>query len=159
MVVIGLVVIGEVSGCGEWVGPAASLAVLSTHQPPVALPIHTHPATHSPTPPHPPALVLQRRRLPQGPALPHAPCPSSAPCTPPSPSFCSADDFHKILTEPESNMIKQQQALLSTENVELIFTGGWGWGGWLARGKLVCGGAVVVGSGCNRFGGPRVWRR
>ncbi|KAL4448003.1 hypothetical protein ABPG75_005222 [Micractinium tetrahymenae] len=34
----------------------------------------------------------------------------------------TADDFHKILTEPESNMIKQQQALLATENVELIFT-------------------------------------
>lgn len=34
----------------------------------------------------------------------------------------TADDFHKILTEPESNMIRQQQALLSTENVELIFT-------------------------------------
>ncbi|KAI3438396.1 hypothetical protein D9Q98_000828 [Chlorella vulgaris] len=34
----------------------------------------------------------------------------------------TAGDFYKILTEPESNMIKQQQALLSTENVELIFT-------------------------------------
>lgn len=36
----------------------------------------------------------------------------------------SADDFHRILTEPEHSMIKQQQALMSTENVELIFTGG-----------------------------------
>ncbi|EFN57346.1 hypothetical protein CHLNCDRAFT_56057 [Chlorella variabilis] len=34
----------------------------------------------------------------------------------------TAEDFYKILTEPESNMIKQQQALLTTENVELIFT-------------------------------------
>jgi ATP-dependent HslUV protease ATP-binding subunit HslU len=42
---------------------------------------------------------------------------------PPAPCACSADDFYKILTEPESNMIKQQQALLGTENVELIFTG------------------------------------
>ena len=44
-------------------------------------------------------------------------------------SPCSAEDFYKILTEPESNMIKQQQALLGTENVELIFTGGRGGGG------------------------------
>jgi ATP-dependent HslUV protease ATP-binding subunit HslU len=32
------------------------------------------------------------------------------------------EDFYKILTEPEANMITQQQALLATENVELIFT-------------------------------------
>ncbi|KAI7835952.1 hypothetical protein COHA_010151 [Chlorella ohadii] len=34
----------------------------------------------------------------------------------------TADDFYKILTEPESNMVKQQQALMATENVNLIFT-------------------------------------
>jgi ATP-dependent HslUV protease ATP-binding subunit HslU len=34
----------------------------------------------------------------------------------------SQDDFYRILTEPENNMIKQQQALLSTENVSLHFT-------------------------------------
>lgn len=32
------------------------------------------------------------------------------------------EDFYKILTEPEANMITQQQALLATENVELHFT-------------------------------------
>lgn len=31
-------------------------------------------------------------------------------------------DFYKILTEPEANMIKQQQALLATEDVQLHFT-------------------------------------
>lgn len=34
----------------------------------------------------------------------------------------TADDFYRILTEPECNMIRQQQALLATENVELHFT-------------------------------------
>lgn len=34
----------------------------------------------------------------------------------------SQDDFYRILTEPENNMIKQQQALLGTENVQLHFT-------------------------------------
>ncbi|GAB4824107.1 hypothetical protein N2152v2_011153 [Parachlorella kessleri] len=32
------------------------------------------------------------------------------------------DDFYKILTEPETNMLRQQQALLATENVDLHFT-------------------------------------
>ena len=32
------------------------------------------------------------------------------------------EDFYRILTEPEANMILQQQALLSTENVDLHFT-------------------------------------
>ena len=32
------------------------------------------------------------------------------------------DDFYKILTEPEANMIKQQQALLATEKLDLHFT-------------------------------------
>lgn len=56
-----------------------------------------------------------------------APMPAGHPTrrsAPPPTHAHSADDFHKILTEPESNMIKQQQALLATENVELIFTGG-----------------------------------
>ena len=34
----------------------------------------------------------------------------------------SAKDFFRILTEPEHNMIRQQQALLATEGVELSFT-------------------------------------
>ncbi|KAK9917368.1 hypothetical protein WJX75_003610 [Coccomyxa subellipsoidea] len=34
----------------------------------------------------------------------------------------TANDFFRILTEPEHNMIKQQQALIATEGVELIFT-------------------------------------
>ncbi|CAL5229202.1 g12484 [Coccomyxa viridis] len=34
----------------------------------------------------------------------------------------SAKDFFRILTEPEHNMIKQQQALIATEGVDLIFT-------------------------------------
>ena len=52
----------------------------------------------------------------------------------------SADDFYKILTEPESNMIKQQQALLGTEDVELHFTGARreGWGGGAAGGCCAC---------------------
>lgn len=34
----------------------------------------------------------------------------------------TADDFVKILTEPKNSLIKQYQALLSTENVEVKFT-------------------------------------
>jgi ATP-dependent HslUV protease ATP-binding subunit HslU len=34
----------------------------------------------------------------------------------------SEDDMYRILTEPESNLIKQQQALLKTEDVDLVFT-------------------------------------
>ncbi|KAK9861192.1 hypothetical protein WJX84_003020 [Apatococcus fuscideae] len=34
----------------------------------------------------------------------------------------TAGDFYRILTEPENNMIKQQQALLTTEGVDLNFT-------------------------------------
>lgn len=36
--------------------------------------------------------------------------------------WCRAKDFFRILTEPEHNMIRQQQALLATEGVELSFT-------------------------------------
>jgi ATP-dependent HslUV protease ATP-binding subunit HslU len=32
------------------------------------------------------------------------------------------DDFRRILTEPEANLIRQQQALLATEGVTLTFT-------------------------------------
>ncbi len=32
------------------------------------------------------------------------------------------DDFRRILTEPEANLIRQQQALLATENIALSFT-------------------------------------
>lgn len=32
------------------------------------------------------------------------------------------DDFRRILTEPEANLIRQNQALLATEGVELVFT-------------------------------------
>ena len=32
------------------------------------------------------------------------------------------DDFRRILTEPEANLIRQNQALLAAENVELVFT-------------------------------------
>ena len=32
------------------------------------------------------------------------------------------DDFRRILTEPEANLIVQQQALMATEGVELVFT-------------------------------------
>ena len=35
---------------------------------------------------------------------------------------CRAKDFFRILTEPEHNMIRQQQALMATEGVELGFT-------------------------------------
>src|SRR5699024_7386578 len=34
----------------------------------------------------------------------------------------TADDFVKILTEPKNSLIKQYQALLSTENVDVKFT-------------------------------------
>ena len=34
----------------------------------------------------------------------------------------SRDDLRRILTEPEANLIRQQQALLATENVTLTFT-------------------------------------
>ncbi|KAK9841421.1 hypothetical protein WJX74_005431 [Apatococcus lobatus] len=34
----------------------------------------------------------------------------------------TAGDFYRILTEPENNMIKQQQALLTTEGVDLNFS-------------------------------------
>lgn len=36
--------------------------------------------------------------------------------------ICRKEDFYKILTEPEGNMIKQQQALLATESIQLHFT-------------------------------------
>ena len=36
----------------------------------------------------------------------------------------TADDFYRILTEPEANMLSQQRALLATEGVELRFTDG-----------------------------------
>src|SRR6201999_3255717 len=32
------------------------------------------------------------------------------------------DDLRRILTEPEANLIRQQQALLATENITLVFT-------------------------------------
>ena len=32
------------------------------------------------------------------------------------------DDFRRILTEPEANLIRQHQALMATEGVELVFT-------------------------------------
>jgi ATP-dependent HslUV protease ATP-binding subunit HslU len=32
------------------------------------------------------------------------------------------EDFRRILTEPEANLIRQHQALMKTENVELLFT-------------------------------------
>ena len=37
---------------------------------------------------------------------------------------CRADDFYRILTEPEHNMLKQHTALLATEGVDLDFTEG-----------------------------------
>ena len=37
-------------------------------------------------------------------------------------NLCRAGDFYRILTEPENNMIKQQQALLTTEGVDLNFS-------------------------------------
>lgn len=36
----------------------------------------------------------------------------------------TADDFYRILTEPKHNMIKQQQVLLATEGIDLVFTDG-----------------------------------
>ncbi len=35
-----------------------------------------------------------------------------------------ADDMYRILTEPDTNMVKQHQALLATEGVDLEFTEG-----------------------------------
>lgn len=35
--------------------------------------------------------------------------------------LCRADDFYRILTEPEFNMITQQIELLRTEGIELVF--------------------------------------
>lgn len=32
------------------------------------------------------------------------------------------EDFHRILTEPEANLVSQNQALLATEGVDLVFT-------------------------------------
>lgn len=34
----------------------------------------------------------------------------------------TGEDFYRILTEPEANMVKQQVALMKAENVDLIFT-------------------------------------
>ncbi|KAG2439719.1 hypothetical protein HYH02_010598 [Chlamydomonas schloesseri] len=36
----------------------------------------------------------------------------------------TAADFHRILTEPDNNMLRQQQELLATEGVRLVFTDG-----------------------------------
>ena len=35
---------------------------------------------------------------------------------------CRSHDFYRILTEPETNMIRQQQALMQTEGVQMEFT-------------------------------------
>ena len=35
---------------------------------------------------------------------------------------CRSHDFYRILTEPETNMIRQQQALMQTEGVHMEFT-------------------------------------
>lgn len=35
---------------------------------------------------------------------------------------CRSHDFYRILTEPETNMIRQQQALMATEGVQMEFT-------------------------------------
>lgn len=35
---------------------------------------------------------------------------------------CRAHDFYRILTEPENNMLKQQQALMETEGIQMEFT-------------------------------------
>ena len=37
-------------------------------------------------------------------------------------ALCRADDFYRILTEPQHNMLKQHTALLATEGVELSFS-------------------------------------
>lgn len=37
------------------------------------------------------------------------------------PSTCRAEDFYRILTEPDFNLIIQQTELLKTEGIELIF--------------------------------------
>lgn len=37
------------------------------------------------------------------------------------PSICRAEDFYRILTEPDFNLIIQQTELLKTEGIELIF--------------------------------------
>ena len=39
-------------------------------------------------------------------------------------SALTADDFYRILTEPAHSMVKQQQALLATEGVRLVFEEG-----------------------------------
>ena len=36
--------------------------------------------------------------------------------------FCEIQDLYRILTEPETNLIKQQIVLLKTEGVDLVFT-------------------------------------
>ena len=64
-------------------------------------------------------------------------------------------DLRRILVEPEANLIKQQVALLGTENVELIYTDGCVWasfggGGclcsWIPHFLAVCvpGGSLLV---------------
>ena len=35
---------------------------------------------------------------------------------------CRSQDFYRILTEPENNMLKQQQALMETEGIQMEFT-------------------------------------
>lgn len=35
---------------------------------------------------------------------------------------CRSHDFYRILTEPENNMLKQQQALMETEGIQMEFT-------------------------------------
>lgn len=37
-------------------------------------------------------------------------------------AICRAHDFYRILTEPENNMLKQQQALMETEGIQMEFT-------------------------------------
>ena len=48
--------------------------------------------------------------------------PGIAGATPDCDHCCRANDFYRILTEPEHNMIRQQQALLDAEGLDLHFT-------------------------------------
>src|SRR5690606_30276251 len=60
----------------------------------------------------------------------------------------SRDDFKRILTEPEANLIRQNQALMATEGVELVFTE--------AAVEALADAAVAVNSAVENIGARRL---
>jgi ATP-dependent HslUV protease ATP-binding subunit HslU len=69
-----------------------------------------------------PRAVHRLGRLPRGQALRPAARAAGAPAIRVELKALTREDFRRILTEPEANLIRQNQALMKTEDVTLDFT-------------------------------------